>query len=121
MRTYTADTAATRINNYGFDTDLTRTFEYCDKASNADDTHLAPVELLIEILIRNDHARIDNGTLHVANLDNLPIGSRIIRTQQLIDTLQEASDRGELHAWIVNGLERLRIVDAWMAMIHDQS
>lgn len=68
MHSYTADTPETRISNYGFDTDLSRTFDYCDKASAAGDIDLAPVELLIEILIRNEHARIDDGTLRIDDL-----------------------------------------------------
>lgn len=117
MRNYAADDITTRINKYGFDTDLTRTFEYCDKASAAGDTDLAPVELLIEILIRNDHARIDDGALRVGDLERLPIGSRIIRTNQLVEAFQEANERGELHAWITDGLARIRIVNEWLATV----
>lgn len=119
MRSYPADTAAVRIGNYGFDTDLTRTFEYCDKACAAGDIDLAPVELFIEILIRNDYALIDNGTLHVKDLGELPIGSQIIRTRQLMEVLQNASDRGQLHIWIAGGLERLRTVNEWLANVAD--
>jgi hypothetical protein len=117
MHAYIADTASTRIARYGFDTDLTRTFEYCDKASNAGDTDLAPVELLTEILIHNEHAHIDAGTLRVGNLDDLPVGARINRTQQLTDVFQAASDRGELHIWIADGLKRLRLVDEWLMTV----
>lgn len=115
MRTYPADTAAARIANYGFNTDLTCTFEYCDKASAAGDTDLAPVELLIQILIHDDHARVVNGTLHIDELGDLAIGSQIIRTRQLMDVLRDASDRRHLHVWIADGLRRLRIVNEWLA------
>lgn len=114
-REYTADTASARIKKYGFDTDLTRTFEYRDKASAAGHTDLASVELFIEILIRNEHATIADGTLRVADLDDLPVGSGIVRTTQFMELLQGVSDRGELHIWIADGLARLRVVSEWPA------
>lgn len=119
MRTYPADTAAARIAKYGFDTRLTRTFEYCDEASAAGDTDLAPVELLIEILIRDDHAQIVNGTLLVDDLGDLPVGSQIIRTRQLMDALKNASERDGLNVRIVDGLERIRIANEWLAAAGD--
>lgn len=104
MHNYTADSAETRIANYGYDNPLTRTFEYCDKAAAAGDISGSPIQLFIDILIQDQVARVDNGRLHVDELIDLPVGARIIRTLSLTDSMRAASDRGELHVWIIDGL-----------------
>lgn len=117
MPTFTADTTTGRIAKYGADDELTRTFEYCEKAVTADAYNGTRIELLIDLLIRDERATIVDGQIAAPEIVDLPIGMEAIRTKALMDALQEANERGEAHPWIVDELAHLReFLDAVTAL-----
>ena len=108
MHTYPADTAETRINRYGADTLLTRTFEYCDKAAAAGDIDVAPIECFAAILLGSGAARIESEVLVVDEPEVFPMAVWASKVRVLLDMFSEWNDRGKLDPWIIAELRHLR-------------
>lgn len=117
MPAFPADTAANRIAKYGADDDLTRTFEYCEKAVTAYAYDGTRIELFIDLLIRDERVRIVDDQIVAPEIGHIPIGMEAIRTEALMDGLQQANEHGEVHPWIADELAHLReFLDAVTAL-----
>ncbi|MFJ3490667.1 hypothetical protein [Leifsonia aquatica] len=108
FRTFDAETSSERIEAYGTNTPLTRTFEYCDKlvASRA---YLGnEIEALIATLAISGGAQIIGKTLELSDPKNYDIRDHQRQVRESHDWV--STEGAAQHGWIADHVQEIGVI-----------